>query len=68
MTEPFFRVVKGNPTEAELAALTVVLVGLGTTCQPNQVLDQTSWWANKGKLLGVPPATTQNAWRTSMLP
>jgi hypothetical protein len=65
---PLFRVVKGRPSDAETAALTVVLVAAraararagraGGSGGPGR-------WASHHRALGVPLAPGPHAWRDS---
>ena len=62
-----FRVVRGTPTDAELAALTVVLaVAAEPTAEPRPVVR--SAWNDPAARLRRPLAVGPGAWRTSALP
>ena len=66
MDEPILRVVKGNPSDAELAALVVVLTGRARESSRDERLDR---WADRSRMFGyhrlVPGVT---AWRASGFP
>lgn len=68
---PLLRVVRGNPDEAELAALTAVVAAAaaagdgGTVDQP----ERRSFWADRAALVRRPlPRPGSGAWRASALP
>ncbi|MBK1788836.1 acyl-CoA carboxylase subunit epsilon [Prauserella sp. ASG 168] len=62
------RVVRGNPDDAELAALTVVLAGLGSGEEPQAEPPVRSRWADRAALVRAPLRPGQGAWRASALP
>jgi hypothetical protein len=66
-TKPFLRVVSGNPTPEEVAALVAVLAASGDggeapapRCPPA--------WSHPRRLVRATPAHGPGAWRTSGLP
>jgi hypothetical protein len=63
---PFLRVVKGDPTPEELAALVTVLASLGgpSDAAPRR----TPEWNAPGRLHRVPQAHGADGWRSSGLP
>ena len=67
--QPVLRVVRGNPDDAEIAALTAVLSGLAqqsTTATTEHA--PLSVWANRATLLRRLPAPGPGTWRASALP
>lgn len=63
---PVIRVVRGNPTPAQLAALTVVLAaadGGSESGQPARTL-----WTNRSRYARPRPAVGPGGWRASALP
>ncbi|MEW2499109.1 acyl-CoA carboxylase subunit epsilon [Amycolatopsis sp. CA-161197] len=66
---PLLRVVRGNPDDAELAALTAVVAAVaaasGGSPAPRR---RTSWWNDRATRLGTSPAPGDGAWRASALP
>jgi hypothetical protein len=66
MTQPVLRVVRGDATPEEIAALLVALVAVTPAAgAPRQAR---SAWADRGALLRRPPAPGPGAWRASALP
>jgi hypothetical protein len=63
---PFLRVVKGDPTPEELAALVTVLASLGGP--PDSAPRRTPEWNAPGRLHRVPQAHGADGWRSSGLP
>lgn len=66
---PILRIVRGEPTDEELAALTAVLVAAanrpaGTAPPP----DEPSWWSRPGSRLRRPVHPGPGAWRASGWP
>jgi hypothetical protein len=71
MTEndrPLLRVVRGNPDDAELAALTAVVAVASTTSAPPSKPPRRSWWADKATTVRQPLHHGEGAWRASALP
>lgn len=70
MTEqPLLRIVRGDPDDAELAALTAVVaaaasVPRGGPAEP----PRRSWWLDRTALLRCPVRPGEGAWRASALP
>ncbi|XVS67514.1 acyl-CoA carboxylase subunit epsilon [Actinosynnema sp. CA-299493] len=48
MTTPLFRVLKGDPTAEELAALTVVLLATTPAAPPVPEPRRPTWWETRG--------------------
>lgn len=63
---PFLRVVRGEPTPVELAALVAVLAARAAA-GPGPPGPRSAW-ADPAARLGVPPAPGPSAWRRSALP
>ena len=63
---PFLRVVSGNPTEEELAAILAV-VASRSSAQP-AASPQFSLWARKSRLVRPVQRPGYGAWRASMMP
>ncbi|MDQ1678551.1 MAG: hypothetical protein QOC93_3695 [Actinomycetota bacterium] len=64
---PFLRVVRGTPDDAELAALTAVVLSLaaaGSDAPP----EPPSLWRDRGALVHAPLVAGRGAWRASALP
>jgi hypothetical protein len=63
--QPHLRVVRGNPDDEELAALTAVVVALaaagGTNTEPNR----RSRWSDRGAMMRAPLRHGPGAWRAS---
>lgn len=65
------RIVRGNPSEREVAALTAVLVGLAgapRTEMRAQPRTARSTWADPAARLRDPRRLRPRTWRTSVLP
>jgi hypothetical protein len=60
-----FRVVRGTPSDAELAALTVVLAGAALSPEPAAPTRPASAWAAPAALMRRPLQPGPGAWRTS---
>jgi hypothetical protein len=65
---PLLRVVRGNPDDAELAALTAVVAVAASTPDPEPKPPRRSWWGDKGMGVRQPPRPGEGAWRASALP
>ncbi|MBB5805959.1 hypothetical protein F4560_005727 [Saccharothrix ecbatanensis] len=65
---PHLRVVRGNPDDVELAAVTAVVAGLAASEGPAEDKPRRSAWADKSRLLRRPLAHGPGAWRSSSLP
>src|SRR5690606_29998527 len=64
---PLLRVVRGSPTDEELAALTAVLAAKATPA-PRADATPRSGWRNRAALLRRPLYPGRDAWRTSARP
>ncbi|WP_026877344.1 acyl-CoA carboxylase subunit epsilon [Jiangella gansuensis] len=64
---PVLRVVRGNPTDEELAALLVVLAAR-TAAAPAQPAPGRSAWASYWSRNRAPLTAGSGAWRASALP
>lgn len=62
------RIVRGEPSDNELAALTVVLAGLPAAAYPGGPATARSTWADPALGLRMPQHPGPDAWRTSMHP
>ncbi|WET80493.1 acyl-CoA carboxylase subunit epsilon [Amycolatopsis sp. QT-25] len=66
---PLLKVVRGNPDDAELAALTAVVAAVAAGARaPEPAPKRNSWWADKTSLVRAPLAPGEGAWRASALP
>lgn len=67
---PSLRVVRGNPDDAELAALTVVLAAASSRAMRRapEKPRRRSWWADRTALVRRPMHPGEGAWRASSLP
>jgi hypothetical protein len=69
---PFLRIVRGNPDDEELAALTAVLTAAASAPEPDPGgpagPQHRSHWADRARLLRAPLHPGQGAWRASALP
>ncbi|PKV91862.1 acyl-CoA carboxylase epsilon subunit-like protein [Amycolatopsis echigonensis] len=65
---PLLRVVRGNPDDAELAALTAVVVSAASASAPAPAPRRTSWWGDRAAAVHAPLAPGDGAWRASSLP
>ncbi|XVV03050.1 acyl-CoA carboxylase subunit epsilon [Actinosynnema sp. CA-248983] len=64
---PYLRVVRGNPTDEELAALTAVVTTLGTG-QAEEDVPRRSAWSDPTRMVRRPLPHGPGAWRSSALP
>ena len=61
--------VRGEPTESELAALVTVLAARQRLARPGAARPQPgSQWAARGRLIRAPVTAGPGAWRASALP
>ncbi|WP_460406795.1 acyl-CoA carboxylase epsilon subunit [Actinophytocola sediminis] len=60
---PVLRVVRGEPTEVEVAALVAALAGLSTESSPQP--PPRSRWSDRASQLRQPLPHGQDAWRAS---
>ncbi|WP_116204784.1 acyl-CoA carboxylase epsilon subunit [Amycolatopsis circi] len=65
---PLLRVVRGNPDDAELAALTAVVATAASLAAPAPTRRRTSWWGDRAAAVRAPLAAGDGAWRASSLP
>ncbi|MEU6643785.1 acyl-CoA carboxylase subunit epsilon [Saccharomonospora sp. NPDC046836] len=65
---PVLRIVRGNPDDAEIAALTAVLAGLASPAPAPPGPRARSRWADRAALVRAPLRPGQGAWRASGLP
>jgi hypothetical protein len=65
---PLLRVVRGEPDDAELVALTTVVLGLASAGVPEPAPQQPSAWADRSAALRRPLPHGPGAWRASGLP
>ncbi|MFC4004187.1 acyl-CoA carboxylase subunit epsilon [Prauserella oleivorans] len=65
---PLLRVVRGNPDDAELAALTAVIAGLAAASPEREEPPARSRWADRAALVRAPLHPGQGAWRASAFP
>jgi hypothetical protein len=63
---PVLRIVRGEPTDEELAALVAVVSTLGTA--PETPAPTRSAWSDRRVLVRAPLAHGPGAWRASGLP
>jgi hypothetical protein len=66
---PLLRVVRGQPDDVELAAVTVVLASVAARAgEGSQRSAPRSAWADRAALLRRPLSHGPGAWRSSVLP
>ncbi|MEC3978114.1 acyl-CoA carboxylase subunit epsilon [Amycolatopsis sp. H20-H5] len=65
---PLLRVVRGNPSDAELAALTAVVAVASRSRGTEAPAPRHSWWADKASAVREPLRPGEGAWRASALP
>ncbi|MHA6785176.1 acyl-CoA carboxylase subunit epsilon [Pseudonocardia saturnea] len=63
-----FRVVRGEPTDAELAALTVVLAAAASGGDDDAPARPRDRWSDPAAAMRVPLTVGPGAWRTSYWP
>jgi len=66
--QPLLRVVRGNPDDAELAALTAVVLAAAAAPGPAAAPHRTSWWNDRARGVGASAAPGDGAWRAAALP
>ena len=66
-TRPGLRMVRGDPSDEEIAALTAVLAGLAGNRKPAEAAPR-SRWASREAGLRRPLRPGPGAWRASALP
>jgi hypothetical protein len=64
-TRPILRVVRGNPDDAELAAVTAVVAALASQSAPPAEEPHRSRWADRATLLRGPHRASPGAWQAS---
>ena len=64
---PHLRIVKGNPSDEELAALVAVVTTLGSAGEEEKPR-QRSAWSDRRVMVREPLAHGHGAWRASGLP
>jgi len=62
------RVVRGNPDDVELAALTAVVAAAASAPRPEEKPLRRSRWADRSAMLRAPLHPGRGAWRASALP
>jgi hypothetical protein len=67
MTEPLLCVVRGNPDDAELAALTTVISAIGAASAAAEREQQRSW-SNPRAMVRPQMSHGRGAWRASGMP
>ncbi|MCU1684139.1 MAG: acetyl/propionyl-CoA carboxylase, epsilon subunit [Amycolatopsis sp.] len=66
---PVLRIVRGNPDDAELAALAAVVAAVASSSRPAPTKPaKRSWWSDRSRSVRQPPHPGQGAWRASALP
>jgi Acyl-CoA carboxylase epsilon subunit len=63
--QPFLQVVSGDPTPAELAAVTVLLTALTRAGGESEQPRPAGGWSDLSLRIGRPPAPGPGAWRNS---
>ncbi|MGH3979587.1 MAG: acyl-CoA carboxylase subunit epsilon [Pseudonocardiaceae bacterium] len=67
MDQPVLRIVRGDPSDEEVAALTAVVAGLGSPSVPEPPRPRSAW-ADPASRLRVPLRPGPDAWRGSAMP
>jgi hypothetical protein len=65
---PLLRVVRGTPDDAELVALTAVVLGMASAPPAEPVQPQRSAWADRASAMRRTLPHGPGAWRASGLP
>jgi acyl-CoA carboxylase epsilon subunit len=65
---PFLRVVKGDASPEEIAALVIALAVLRTDSEPERATTSRSAWNDRSRLLRSPVHPSPGGWRRSALP
>ena len=65
--EPALKVVAGRPSAEELAALTVALSAV-LAARGGPAGRASSGWADRSRMMGVPPRPGRDSWRRSAQP
>ncbi len=66
--KPYLRVVRGDPTAEEIAALVAVLTARGRTSGPPPQRPRRSTWSDPSRRVRRPLSHGPGAWRASALP
>jgi hypothetical protein len=64
--QPLFRVVRGTPDDAELAALTLIIAGIGAGSDADPTVSR-SRWAGRAALVRAPLPFGPGAWQAAGL-
>jgi Acyl-CoA carboxylase epsilon subunit len=65
VSEPLLRVVKGDPTAEELAALTVVVAALSQRPRPRRRPTPVGGWASRADAVRLPLQPGPGGWRAA---
>ncbi len=65
---PLLRVVRGEPDDAELVALTAVVLGMASAPRPEPVRQERSAWADRAAAMRSTLPRGPGAWRASGFP
>jgi hypothetical protein len=65
---PLLRIVRGEPDDVEVAALTAVVAGLAGSGGPEPTPERRSAWADRAGLVRQPLPHGPGAWRASAFP
>jgi Acyl-CoA carboxylase epsilon subunit len=66
---PVLRIVRGNPDDVELAALTAVVAAFASSgTAPTERPAKRSWWGDRARSTRQPLRPGEGAWRDSGLP
>jgi hypothetical protein len=65
---PALRIVKGEPTAAEVAALVAVVAASGAEADQGATPRPQSVWSSRGRLVRPPLRPAAGAWRASAWP
>lgn len=65
---PLLRVVRGDPDEAEIAALAAVVAGLAAAQPEDTTPARRSVWSDRAALVRRPQFPGPGSWRASVLP
>lgn len=63
---PVLRVISGNPTPEEIAAIVAIVSRRGAPTEP--AVRPWSRWADKGRMMPQLPSPGPGAWRASTMP
>jgi hypothetical protein len=65
---PVLRIVRGDPDDVELAALTTVLAAASSSAPAPEKQAKRSWWGDRPFASRRLPQAGEGAWRASGLP